>query len=335
MMTPAPEVNTAQYTYHPARLKDMPGVHQLLQAIAAKEPNSYAPTLEDVERDFADPWSDPETDSRLALAGDGTVVAHVRIMANPEPEGEVRAFLDNEVHPAHRNDDLEEPLLEWLEARGAERVRAIGAANPGHRPLLLRLGCWDTDHARIARYERRGFRPVRYFYRMRRDLRQPIPVRPLPAGLALRAYHPELDERIRRAFNESFSDHWGFEPCSPGDWQLFFVQRSAFRPDLSFAVLDGDEVAAFSMNRFDPAEAGRTGFRAGWIGSLGTRRAWRKRGLASALLIESMRAFQAAGLEYAGLGVDAENPTGALGLYEHLGFAPYVRSIAFHKVIGD
>ena len=31
------------------------------------------------------------------------------------------------------------------------------------------------------------------------------------------------------------------------------------------------------------------------------------------------------------LGVDSENPTGALGLYERLGFAVYQRSIAYER----
>jgi ribosomal protein S18 acetylase RimI-like enzyme len=168
---------------------------------------------------------------------------------------------------------------------------------------------------------------------MRRNLRQPLPERPLPAGLILRNYAPELDEGMRQTRNESFSDGWHFDPVSPGDWQRNFVQRFDFRSDLSFAVLAGEEVVAYSMNRFDPIAAERTGLKVGWIGSLGTRRAWRKRGLASALLVASMRAFQAVGLEYAGLGVDAENPTGALSLYEGLGFSPYVQGMQFHKTL--
>jgi ribosomal protein S18 acetylase RimI-like enzyme len=113
------------------------------------------------------------------------------------------------------------------------------------------------------------------------------------------------------------------------------VGYSAFRPDLSFAILDGDEVAAYSINRFDPAAAERTGYRAGWIGSLGTRRPWRQRGLASALLLQSMRAFQSAGLDYAGLGVDAANPTGAVALYESLGFATYLTNVLYQRELHD
>ena len=326
-----PPAAIASYTYRPARREDLPAIRQMLLAIAAVQAESYAPDLDDLERDFDDPWANPETDSRVAITSDGAVAAYFRLIANPKPGEMARAYLDDDVHPAHRNQGLEEPLLDWLETRAEARLREIAAANAGQPALILRLMAWDTEHERIARYERRGFRPVRYSYRMRRDLRQPIPERPLPSGLTLTTYQPDLDERIRQAWNESFRDNWGHEDISPAEWQQFMIQYSPFRPDLSFAVLDGEEVIAFSMNRFDPIAAQRTGLKTGWIGSLGTRRPWRKRGLASALLVASLRAFQAAGLEYAGLGVDAQNPSGAVGLYEQVGFASYIRGITFHK----
>jgi len=183
-------------------------------------------------------------------------------------------------------------------------------------------------------YERRGFRPMRHFYRMRRDLSEPIPDRPLPERLEWRNYSAEIDERLRLADNEAFLDHWSHEPISANDWQQFIVGRESFRADLTWAVMDGEEVAAFSLNRFDPEEAEREGYRPGWIGSLGTRRPWRKRGLASALLVKSMRTFKEAGLDSAVLGVDAQNPTGALGLYEGLGFVVVKRTIAYEKQAG-
>jgi ribosomal protein S18 acetylase RimI-like enzyme len=64
------------------------------------------------------------------------------------------------------------------------------------------------------------------------------------------------------------------------------------------------------------------GVREGWTGLLGTRRAHRRRGVGRALLAASLRAFADAGMDAAGLDVDRENPSGALGLYERLGYAP-------------
>jgi ribosomal protein S18 acetylase RimI-like enzyme len=329
-----PPAAAADYTWRPATHADLPAIHGLLLANAAAADDPRVPTLDDYRREFDDPWCDPATSTRLVLAPDGSVAALARVVANPEPLEEARAFLEDEVHPDHA-DQLYDLVLDWLVERGSQRLRDIAAAQPGGfaGPLLLRLGAFDNLPGRQALYERHGFRPVRYFYRMCRDLRRPIPDRPLPDGLTVTTYRAELAEAVRQADNEAFSDHWSHEPVSANDWQQFIVGNSAFRPDLTPVVLDGDEVVAFSLNRVSEEENARQGYTAGWVGSLGTRRAWRKRGLASALLVWSMRAFQAEGLAYAVLGVDAENPTGALGLYERLGFVSERRINVYERAV--
>src|SRR5258708_29428229 len=182
MNTVTPVIVRTQYTFRPARLEDMPGVHKLLAAIAAVYPSSPAPTLADVVKDFDDPWCNPETDSRVALTPDGMLVAFVRCWINPDQVGETRVYLDDDIHPLHRHPGLEGPLLDWLEARGAERLREVAAGHPEHRPLVMQLMCWATEHDRIAGYQQRGFQPVCYSYRMRPALVLPIPKHPLPAG---------------------------------------------------------------------------------------------------------------------------------------------------------
>lgn len=62
------------------------------------------------------------------------------------------------------------------------------------------------------------------------------------------------------------------------------------------------------------------GYREAWIGTLGTRRAWRRRGVASSLMLTWMHRMRTAGMEYAAIGVDSESPTGADRLYAQLGF---------------
>ena len=64
---------------------------------------------------------------------------------------------------------------------------------------------------------------------------------------------------------------------------------------------------------------------------LGVRRAWRGRKFAPALLAEAMRRFKAGGMANAGLGVDTENPSGALGLYSRMGYVPTKRDLAYDK----
>jgi ribosomal protein S18 acetylase RimI-like enzyme len=84
-----------------------------------------------------------------------------------------------------------------------------------------------------------------------------------------------------------------------------------------------------------PDDNARGGVEQAWIGDLAVRRPWRKRGLGSALVAGSLRAFAAAGFPYAALGVDAENLTGALAIYERLGFRAYQRFVALEKTTDD
>ncbi|GMA31460.1 GNAT family N-acetyltransferase [Litorihabitans aurantiacus] len=62
------------------------------------------------------------------------------------------------------------------------------------------------------------------------------------------------------------------------------------------------------------------GYTVGYTDLLGVRKEWRGRRVATALLGAAMRAYAASGIQYAGLGVDTDNPTGAFGLYERLGY---------------
>jgi ribosomal protein S18 acetylase RimI-like enzyme len=64
----------------------------------------------------------------------------------------------------------------------------------------------------------------------------------------------------------------------------------------------------------------RTGRLEGWIGILGTRRGFRRIGLARAMLLRGLQQLKAAGMDTAKIGVDAENPLGARQLYESVGF---------------
>lgn len=318
-----------EYTWRPARREDAPAIHQMRIVADKADHGGGAGTLQDVEQLFEDEWVNPEIDTLLAMTPEGQVAALTIVFLNPHPEEEARAFIWDEVHPAQRGRGLEAFALEWGEARGRQRLQAV----PADLPRVLRSGSPDHLPHRIALLEGHGFAPIRYFFRMRRDLSQPIPDGHLPDGLTLCTFSPELSDALHDAFNESFSDHWSFEPVTAEDWRIFFMERETFRPDLTFIVMDGGEVAGYSLNRVDPEENARQGINEGWIGQLGTRRAWRKRGIATALLCQSMRAFKTGGLDYAALGVDAENPTGALAIYERVGFAPVKRFIAFAKAV--
>lgn len=316
--------------WRPLRYDDLAPLHDLLLAAAAADDDDRVEPLADLQRQFDDPWSDAAVDARVALAPAGGLAAFARCFANPERHADPTVHLEYKVHPQWRQGGLESAALDWLEARGAERLSAL----PATGARTLRAAASAANAPRLALLEGRGYRPLRYFYRMRRDLGEPIPELGVPAGLGLRRYGPDLQASLRTAHNEAFADHWDAEPLSAGEWEQFIIQAQSFRPELTLILTDGPQIAAYSLNHVHAADNARLGRKEAYIGSLGTRRPWRRRGLAACLLAESLRLFRQAGYDHATLAVDSANPSGAVGLYERLGFRVARRFVLLEKPLG-
>ena len=138
-------------------------------------------------------------------------------------------------------------------------------------------------------------------------------------------------ERWVETFNLSFIDHWGFHPLTV-ERRRHRLTDPNYRPERDLiAVAPDGTFAAFCHCHIDPADNARYERSEGWIGVLGTRRGYRKIGLGRAMLLAGMRLLKAEGMATAVLGVDAENPTGALRLYESVGFYKAESGIAYCK----
>jgi ribosomal protein S18 acetylase RimI-like enzyme len=141
-----------------------------------------------------------------------------------------------------------------------------------------------------------------------------------PAGIKVRSLKIGLDERaVVSAVRESFQDHWGYieRPYEEefNRWQHRMDNDPDFDPVLWFLAMDGDEIAGISLcwpKVSDDPDMG-------WVQTLGVRRPWRKQGLGLALLQHSFGELYRRGKRKVGLGVDAQNLTGALRLYEKAG----------------
>jgi ribosomal protein S18 acetylase RimI-like enzyme len=125
-------------------------------------------------------------------------------------------------------------------------------------------------------------------------------------------------------------DHWGGFDASDASFQQW-LRDPNFDPSLFVIAWDGDEIAGGVINAIDAEENEALGRRRGLLDSVFVRRRWRRRGLASALVGRSLALLRKRGMTSALLGVDADNPTGALGVYERAGFEVDLRSSAYHK----
>jgi len=285
---------------------------------------------DDLAEIFAEPLFDPQRGSLAGFCG-GQMVAFGMLRVRPAVEEIHRMGFYGAVHPAYRGHGLGTELMRWA----AEAARPLHEERHPDSRLVLNTGCTSTNEAAGALLKRLGYEPVRYYYGMYTSLAaEPPRVGPIE-GIDIVPYAAELDEQVRVAKNAAFQDHWGTTPALPESWRATFRDSVSFRPDLSFLALRAEEaphdagqgeaagsgrVVGFAMTKYSKAKTEATGERDAHVTILGTLREARRRGIARALLMRVLHTAREAGFDTASLGVDSQNPTGALGIYERTGF---------------
>jgi ribosomal protein S18 acetylase RimI-like enzyme len=307
----------------------------LIARTAEVEKPVWFERVADLEQILQSKKNPPATHTLLVLDSQSVPRAYARLTKNREGD---KAYGFGCVDPAWQRRGIGTALLDWLSERTVERFGedsgAAGDRPDGQHPVpRLRVHMEQQHEHQQQLLRNAGFQVVRYFNEMHRRLGgEPLPEVRLADGLELVTMRPDLSEEIRLAHNAAFRDHWGSEPRDEESWG-FTVNDPQARPDLSAVVLDRSSglVAGYQLATHDPDSAVSRGYSEGYTDLLGVRPEYRGRGIAQALLADAMRRFVAAGMDRASLDVDSENPTGALALYEKMGYAAVNRSLAWDK----
>ena len=248
---------------------------------------------------------DPATDTRLVVQ-DGLIVA-AAMLAPPRGDGD-RVDCFGGVVPDWRGRGLGRELLRWSvgRARQLRDMLAPGAA------WAFDADAYSTETTALHLFERLGMKPVRYWYEMLADLGRPARQLPRP-DLPVVPFATRYAAALHDTWNEAMADHVDSETLTLADWTEQELYQPGFRPDLTRLALHGDTVAAYVI--VGEETPGRVR-----INGVGTRRAWRRQGLAGSLLAEAMQAAADDGQQRVSLGVDSESPTGAVSIYQQAGF---------------
>jgi mycothiol synthase len=233
------------------------------------------------------------------------------------------------VDPAHRRRGIGSALL----GDNERRARELAAKQRSDRPAIFGSFAAEGRPSTIL-LERAGYVRARWFFDMVRPTLDDVAEAPLPEGLELRPVAPDQLATIWRANREAFRDHWGGSDESPEAMRRVFGDPDT-DTTLWLIAWDGGEVAGGVWNAIYPSENETLGIRRGWLASVFTRRPWRRRGLARALIARSLRLLRDRGMTSAALGVDADNPSGALDLYTSAGFEIDERFSAWRKPMDD
>lgn len=290
--------------------------------------------VESLKHDFDDPDFNPNRDVRLWENEAGQVYGYagLYLAKHDSPTDSIASdghhgWLFFYIHPDRRNGKLEHQILSWAE----DHIQAIG--QEWQLPVFkVRAGSRNDQSHQQALLTQAGFTVDRYFYRMERSLLNSIPQPQFPAGFSLRPLQDiqELPVWIEM-FNQSFVDHWSFEPETL-EYRQHWMEQPSYEAEMDLVAIAPDGTfAAFCYSSIDRQENSRTGCQEGWVNLLGTRRGFRKMGLGRAMLLTALQSLKSRGMETALLGVDSENPSGALRLYESVDFRKRYTFLTYGK----
>jgi ribosomal protein S18 acetylase RimI-like enzyme len=219
--------------------------------------------------------------------------------------------------PRARGQGAAERIVEWAEAR----LREIALEKPHTGNDFFTAYLDAGEHERDAVLAGAGYLRVQTFAEMSRSLAEPIPDLPLPDGLVLRPATAADARAVWEADDVAFRDHVGYSRQTEVDYQRW-LQGHYNDPALWKVAFEADTgaIAGQVLNYVNAEENAAFGRSWGYTESISVQRAWRRRGVARALIAESMRMFRDMGLEHVALGVHTTNPNGAFPLYEGLGY---------------
>ena len=304
-------------TLRPWRREDLAAMAEIINAQVIAEGDGEPVT----EASLAESYDhlqrcDPLTDIIVAEDARGDVAGYARTTWNDIRTG-IREYVV--VFEARAGlYALQRTLFDWAVERATENA---AAHDHDDKRLKAFATVGGTRHELLVDA---GFTPTGFSATMVRSTRDDVPDRPLPAGLTTRPVSGADLRAIWEADVEAFADDDNFVEQDEDDWARFVDEASAGTA-LWTVAWDGDDVVGQVRTRVRDGEAARIGRQRAWTEEISTRRDWRKRGVATALITASLRQLTELGFDEAALTADTESAAGSFHLYESLGYREVIR----------
>ena len=320
-------------TFRPCRYAseaDLAAIASLINTCHIADNLDIRTSVTELQEEFASPRFNINRDLQLWKDDRGNLVAIAEFWHDPPAPNETQVLgsLYFDIHPQSRGESLESAIMDWAK----QRLRRIGQEFA--LPLILQTGCRDQLTVRRDLLVRAGFIPERYFFQLKRSLQTPLPEQPIPAGWKVRCVRGKSDaEAWVEMFNQSFVDHWNYSPLTIEEYH-YYLTLSDYEPTLDLVIeTSTGKLVTFCYSSIDRERNQRLGHQEGHVCLLGTRRGYRRQGLARALLIAGLKRLHSKGMDTVTIGVDSQNPNGAVALYTSIGFTEDFRSTVYQQEV--
>ncbi|HKP51489.1 MAG TPA: GNAT family N-acetyltransferase [Chloroflexia bacterium] len=299
----------------PYTASDIEGLAQLLGAADAWPP--YPPTPQDLLNRWRHWDLKPEQDvSVLPGPDDGLIAFSQSAVSRRDP---LRIGMEIAVHPRHQRLGIGSALYDLIESRSHE-LRAT------HLTSTVFMSPGTDKSATIHFLEKRGFKCNSAYWRLRIDQISQVGPPHWPEGIECRVFRNEHDDAVKWAHlvTAAFGEH-----ATP-EMILAQVSDPESGPNGYFYAVDsatGEEIGTSRARRDSIG-----GMPVGYIGTVGVLPEYRGRGIAEALMRQTLLFIASQGMDSATLFVEDSNKP-ARALYEKMGWYPVHRTDHYWKTL--
>jgi mycothiol synthase len=304
---------------------DYPAMIHVLEGSREADQTETTASVEEVARAYrhlvnCDPYKD-----MLFVEVRDHVIGYTRVWWLKE-NGSLNYYHFAPLLPAWRGKGIRRCMVQHSE----ERLREIAA---GHlktavKSFVARAEATETHWTSLLSVK--GYTPARYFFRMVRSFNEDIPDFLLPAGIEIRTVLPDQYQAILEAAKRAYQD--AYESSELND-ELFYrwIEGPTFKPELWQVAWSKTEVAGLVLCFIDERENRELARNRGFIKLVAVCRPYRRKGLARALIAKSFQVLKEYGMDEAATNVDTQGESGALDLYQDMGFKTEKQFITYRK----
>jgi GNAT superfamily N-acetyltransferase len=302
------------YHTRPATEADAEPVLALQQDISLAMVGEIEETMEDVLHAWQEPGFDMQQQTQVVIHPDGRMIGYGTVdFFRP-----VAPVLDLYLHTSEQTHDTWTMpyLFAWAEETARDSLHKV--------PAEVRVVLHAYTHAKDTFYSgeirKAGLDLVRHSFRM--DIHfdnDTAPTAPRwPEGFHLKVITDQADwAAVYAVYRDGWRDHFGYveRPADEHYPMWAYHWEKEFVPGTWYSAMEGDKMVGICL--CEPTRNDDESF--GWVSTLTVRRAYRRKGLAMALLQTAFYDLYEKGRRRIGLGVDAMSLTGATRLYEQAG----------------
>lgn len=287
----------------------------------------YTVTAEDYRRKDIDPINQDPHHDRLIGELDGRMVGFCEVRWDQVTQGPRLYRHQSYVVPELRQTGVRRALLKWSEAR----LREIADTHPVTPAKAFWTWANDVENDWKSLVIREGYEPDLHVYEMVRHDLGNLPALSLPAGIEIRPVRPADVRAVWNLTKEAMRDESDYseEDYDEPHFQAF-MNLPTTDPNLWAVAWSGEEPVGVVKPYINEDENRQYNRKRGHTESIAVARGWRRKGIASALLERSLRTLRDCGMTSATMDVDAHNPSGALRVYQGLGFE-MAKSFTFYQ----